>query len=331
MDKHIKYIFISFLLISGIASLNADEVTVNTDLEKSTINIGDQFKFTIQLALPENTPYQWPLFNDTITGDIEIVKASTLDTISTQGNILIIQQDFTLTIFDTGFYVIPPIPFYYGNTFEKVVSSEPFLVNVFSVGIDLEQPFKPIIGPMEAPITLIEILPWALAVIVLIALIILTIIYLKKKKPTETITIKKPKPNIPAHRLALEELDKLKNEKLWQRDLIKEYYTRLSEILRAYIENGFNVPALELTTWEIIRSFGAVKIESHNLSVLRETLEMADLVKFAKYKPLPDHHNKNLQNAIDFVKQTMAGTEAGKSTKETGKHSDPLVNQNKPE
>lgn len=316
MDNNIKHILIALFLAAFTATVNADEVSVDGALDQSELKIGDQFNFSLKLTIPENTPYRWPVFNDTIATDIEIINSSTIDTISKENNSIVVKQDFTLAVFDTGFFVIPPIPFRYGNSLENEISSEPFLVNVFSVGIDLQQPFKPIIGPIEAPITFMEILPWGLSGIVLLLIIFFVIRYLINKKPNQPLIVRKPKPSIPPHRLALEELEKLKNEKLWQRDLIKEYHSRLSDILRLYVDNSFKVPALEMTTWETIRAFSGVKIESRSLSILRETLEMADLVKFAKYKPLPDQHNKSFQNAIDFVKQTMPGTEVAESTNE---------------
>jgi hypothetical protein len=311
MYYSIKYIIIALLLFTFTSVSKADEVSVDGGLEQTELKIGDQFNFSLRLTIPENTPYRWPVFNDTIATDIEIIRSSKIDTVSNQNDILVIRQVFTLSIFDTGFFVIPPIPFRYGNSLENEILSEPFLVNVFSVGINLQESFKPIIGPYDAPITFMEILPWGLAGIVLLLIVFLVVRYLMNKKPGQPLVVKKPKPLIPPHRLALEELEKLKSEKLWQRDLIKEYHSRLGDILRQYVENHFNVPALEMTTWETIKAFSGVKIESRNLSILRETLEMADLVKFAKYKPLPDQHNKSFQNAIDFVKQTMPGAEAG--------------------
>jgi hypothetical protein len=311
MNNSIKYILIALLLLTFATFTKADEVRADGELEQTEVKIGDQFNFSLQLTIPENTPYRWPVFTDTIATDIEIIRSSKIDTVSSQNNSLVIRQDFTLSIFDTGFFVIPPIPFQYGNSLDNEISSEPFLVNVFSVGINLQESFKPIIGPYDAPITFMEILPWGLAGIVLLLIVFLIVRYLMNKKSGQPLVVKKAKPAIPPHRLALEELEKLKNEKLWQRDLIKEYHSRLGDILRQYVENHFKVPALEMTTWETIKAFSGVKIESHNLSILRETLEMADLVKFAKYKPLPDQHNKSFQNAIDFVKKTMPGIAIG--------------------
>jgi len=319
MHKYLTNILVIFLTLFSASAAISSEAIVKSELEKNAINIGDQFKFSLQLSLPENTPYQWPVFNDTITKSIEIISSSRIDTISKSANNLIIHQDFTLTIFDTGFFIIPPIPFYYGNTFDKVVTSEPFLINVFSVGIDLSQPFKPIIGPMEAPLTFAEVFPWILFAIVAIAMIVFIIRYLKNKKQLAAPDVRRIRPKIPPHKAALEALEKLKNEKLWQRDMIKEYHTRLTDILRQYIEDGFQIPALEMTTLEIIKSFSSVKIESRNLIILRETLEIADLVKFAKYKPLPDAHNKSMTNAIDFVMQTMSGFESLTANENEGK------------
>jgi hypothetical protein len=306
MKSLLKIILILIIALSGIAAYS-QQPFVNAGLDTTDIRVGDRFNFFLELGLPAGTPYQWPVFYDTLTGNIEIIETSRIDTVQVNDENLLIRQNLSLTIFDTGFYVIPPIPFFYGDDLKSVVESEPFLINVFSVGVDVNQPFKPIKGPVEAPLTIAEILPWVLAALILFAVIFALVKYLKRKKPEEKIIFRKPKPKIPPYQTAFAELEKLKNEKLWQRDLIKDYHTRLTDILRQYIEDGYRIPAHEQTTFEIIHSFSSVKIESRSLSLLRETLEVADLVKFAKYKPISDQHIKSMNNALEFVKQTKAG------------------------
>jgi len=109
---------------------------------------------------------------------------------------------------------------------------------------------------------------------------------------------------LPPHEIALQALEELKNEKLWQKGLIKEYYTRLTDILREYIEVRFNIRAIELTTWEILQSFKNSTISRNDKEMLSEILELADLVKFAKALPVPSENDKSMTDSVGFVNNT---------------------------
>ncbi len=131
------------------------------------------------------------------------------------------------------------------------------------------------------------------------------IIYLvkryRKKKP-EVVVVEPPK--IPAHIIALEKLEKLKNEKLWQEGKLKQYHSALSEIVREYVENRFKIQALEQTTDEILFGFRNVSIDEESKQRLRQLLVLSDMVKFAKEQPLPHENEMSLTNAFDFVNGT---------------------------
>jgi len=105
--------------------------------------------------------------------------------------------------------------------------------------------------------------------------------------------------------VALRELDKLSQEKLWQKNEFKEYYTRLTAIIRIYLEKRFHIPAMEETSYEILQDW-----KQHHEAVpglydmLKQLLNLADLVKFAREKPLPSDNEVNLDNAYEFVRRT---------------------------
>ena len=302
--KYLKYIIVILIAI-WFTNVKAQDVRVDAKLDTNVIVIGDQVDFKLKLQLPESLPFNWPLFSDTLPDKIEIVNKSKIDTTLIGDGFMNIEQTLTLTAFDTGYYVIRPLQFIYGKQDENAVETEPYLLNVFTVEVDTSLAIKPIKGPMLAPLTFAEIWPWLLAGILFVLLTAGLIYYLKKKKANQPIMVKKSKPSQPPHRTAFEELEKLKNEKLWQHDLVKEYHSRLTDILREYIEGTFSINSTEMTTWETIRAFTGVKIEKSALEKLREILELADLANFAKYKPLPEEHEKSMVDAEAFVKQTM--------------------------
>ena len=161
-----------------------------------------------------------------------------------------------------------------------------------------------IIKPYRAPVTVGEILPWILlaAILGILAWVILRFIRKNKKSDTGPETFINPEP---AHVIAFRELEKLREEQLWQKGAIKIYYTRLTEILRQYLENRFRVFSLELTTDETLDSLlktGFKKDGSYNL--LKTVLTGADLVKFAKHIPEPTENESQYQKSWDFVLAT---------------------------
>jgi len=153
-----------------------------------------------------------------------------------------------------------------------------------------------------------------LLVIVIAGLIVF---FITRKKKTAPVVIFKPKPKRAAHLIALEELEQLKKEKLWQQGLIKDYYSRLSGIVRTYIENRFDIPSVESTTYETMQLFRKKPVPKQTLELLQELLELSDLVKFAKAKPLPSEHDHSMNLAEAFVKNTIPDAAAEAAQRKT--------------
>jgi hypothetical protein len=173
-----------------------------------------------------------------------------------------------------------------------------------------------IIKPYKAPITIGEILPWILiaTLIGVISWLIIRLLRKLKKSETGTGTYIPPEP---AHVIAFRELERLKNEQLWQKGETKKYYTMLTEILRQYLENRFRVFSLELTTSETLEALiktGFKRNGSYN--DLKTVLTGADLVKFAKYNPLPAENDAHFQNSWNFVMATKENEMVIDSTEE---------------
>jgi hypothetical protein len=114
------------------------------------------------------------------------------------------------------------------------------------------------------------------------------------------------KPKEPAHVVALRELDRIKDEKLWQKDKTKQYYSEVTDVIRTYIEDRFEIRAMEQTTDEIMTSFRYRRdlLNEKSMGNLSQILSLADLVKFAKYHPLPDDDNLTLVNSYFFINET---------------------------
>lgn len=306
VNRLIKYIAIIFLLIS-VAKVNAQIIKITAKLDSNNILIGDQVKLKLQADVPEKTTLLWPAVNDSVSKNIEVVAKSKIDTLKpSKKGWQTFSQTLTITSFDSGSFYFPQILFLYkkiGDTANYSVLSDSVLLNVNTVKVDTTKEIKDIKGPISAPFTFEEALPYILVGLGIILLIWLSI-YIYSKRRKGEIIFGKAKPVIPAYIVALEALDVLKNKKLWQNNKVKEYYTELTEIIRNYIEKRFVINALEMTSDEIIESFYTIELNSELKDKLRLMLQTADLVKFAKASPLPNEHDKSYETAKAFVENT---------------------------
>lgn len=302
-----KKLILSIYLYISIISAFSQEVNVTSSFDTSKIFIGDQIKFTITVDQPSDLRLTLPLFKDTLCKNIEILSGPVVDTSSQGGRIKIIGK-YLVTSFDSGFYQIPPVfaEMKNQNGMKRFYSdySQLEVMRVKIAPSDTTAKIYDIIKPYRAPLTIGEVLPWVLVVALLGALVWLAIRFIRKLKKSKTGDEAVIDPD-PAHIIAFRELEKLREEQLWQKGEIKYYYTKLTEILRQYLENRFRVFSLELTTAETLAALvksGFKKDGSYNQ--LKTVLTGADLVKFAKYNPESPENESHFQNSWDFVLAT---------------------------
>jgi hypothetical protein len=256
---------------------------------------------------PTGAKIDFPRSHDTIAGKIEVLKRSFIDTSKIDASRLQLKQTYIITCFDSGAHLIPP--FYFRiqqNGLNDSLKTNDLTLFVKVPNVDLKKGIADIKKPFEAPVTFKEIAPWVLGIILVGALIFLIVYMISRRRKNLPLFQRPEKPKLPAHIIALQELDKLKEEQLWQHDKVKDYYTRLTDIIRVYIEERFGVPAMEQTTFEILSEFRENKslIDALSYGGLKDILQLADLVKFAKLTPLPDDNHLSLNNAYQFVERT---------------------------
>ncbi len=301
-----KRLLIIILLFSSIGNLTFGQlIIINAKPDSSKIRVGDQIGYKIEISHKKGVAITFPEFNGQLTDEIEILEELSSDTLLTDEEVKI-TRSYLITSFDSGLHYIPPIKFpFQSSEISDTVETAASYLEVTNVDVNLEEDIKDIRDQYKAPITFAELLPYILGGLGLIILILFIIYYIRRKKQDKPI-IKIEKPKEPAHQIAFKELEKLKDEKLWQQGKVKEYYTRLTDIIRLYIEERFSIPAMEETTDELLQSFRE-KGEHKQLhfEILRQLLTTADLVKFAKEKPLPDENDGYYKNAYDYIKQTM--------------------------
>lgn len=285
----------------------AQRIKATATLDSLQILIGDQVNLTLELEKPENLTMDFPVLAENISEYIEILRQSPIDTTILENNTIRLVQSFLITSFDSGEHRIPPFWFrlHLDDRLDSVASNELFL-KVFTMEIDTTRGPTDIKMPYGAPLTLKEVTPWILGILLLAGIFFFIIYYISRRKRNLPVFVIPSKPKEPAHVVALRNLDRIKDDKLWQRDKIKEYYSQVTDVLRTYIEERFAIPALEYTSDETLSAFMArgSLVSEKSMSNLSQILTLADLVKFAKYLPLPDDHNLTLVNAYFFVNDT---------------------------
>lgn len=302
-----RLIILKFLLFSCVLSIKGQEVNITSSFDTSRIFIGDQIQYTIKVDKPSGLRLSIPFFKDTLCKNLEILSGPVVDSSSQNGRTSIIEK-YIVTSFDSGKYQLPPVfAESQGKDGLKRFFSDYSLLEVIRVNIapaDTTSKIYDIIKPYRAPVTVDEIMPWVLIIALIAVAVWLIIRYIRKHRKYKTGEEPVANPD-PAHVIAFRELEELKAEELWQKGDVRNYYTRLTEILRQYLENRFGVFSLELTTAETLESLlrtGFRKDESYNQ--LKTVLTVADLVKFAKYNPESSEHELLYQNSWNFVDTT---------------------------
>jgi len=311
-------IILLFLSATAFAQGTAidSKYSVKTTLTKDSILLGDRIGLTISILVPESCKVSFPALSDSLMKGIELVKKPSFETIKLKDKMSEQVMKLMITSFDSGSYQLPELKIAISDgTKTDTVLTNPLTLVVKTLPRDKAvKDIFDIKAPIDEPLTFREVAPWALGGLLLAGLIFLLLLYLRRRKQNRPFSFIQ-KPVDPPHVIALKELEKIKEEKLWASENHKYYYTRLVDVLRIYIENRFNVNAMEQTTDEILFGLRQVEFPVDELyRQLQESLTLADLVKFAKYTPFISENEQNLKFAFDFVEKTKPIVEAKVST-----------------
>lgn len=281
------------------------ELSVNKD----TILIGDHITLSVKYKFNPYLIASFPQLKDTVVPGVELVRELPIDTVRNQNIISEYVKKYIITSFDSGHYFIM-FPIVVENpdnidNYDTIMSNiVQFHVNTIPVDT-LTYKMYDIKNPIMYPLTLQEILFRIFMITIGIILIIAAVILYRRWKNKQPL-FGKAKPKIPPHIIAFKELSVVRTEKLWQQGKVKLYYTRITDIIRKYIEGRFSIPAMEKTSDEILADIKKGKIdEMYSFDKLREMFYTSDLVKFAKYQPAPDENEESFKTAFEFVTNTQ--------------------------
>lgn len=295
-----SWLIIFFFLSVPIAYCQT--VTIDAELDSSSIIIGDQAILHIQITKPVAESIVIPQFTDTLVKGIDIISITKIDTtlVDDKQNI---QFSIYLTSFEPGDYTVPAIKFVGENdTYQTPLF--PLLVKPFNINPDDEKlnDIKPI---LQMPFSWKTFFKWT-AIVLLVLALVAGIVYIlvkyvfKKKIPL----VKSKEEIIPPHIIAIQELDKIKAEKLWQQGKVKEYYSAITDVIRVYLERRFDIPALEMTTHELVKLISTNPETLPIKDTLSELLHLSDIVKFAKYIPLNSDNDLSLIHSYFIIDKT---------------------------
>ncbi len=319
-----KLVEISFVLLFTLTGLTSKAQTVEaiSRLQPDSVIIGQQVQLEVSLKIPADFEVDWPVWGDTLITGIEILKAGPLERepIDRDGNIRL-YQELSITSFDEGLYYIPGAELNFSPPSDSAfftAQTNPLMLQVSTVVVDTTASFKPIKGPVGAPIGFWEVFPWIIGLLALTLLGFLIYWYFRRRGSKEIPVPIISKPVIPPHIVALNKLEEIRLMKLWQAGKHKEYHSLLSETIREYIEARFNVHAVEMTTDEILAAIDLLGINREALAKLARALQLGDLVKFAKAEPAGLENDMCYSHLVDFVNESHGIQEVDKE-QEAGK------------
>ena len=285
---------------------------VQMTLDTSVIAIGEPTILRVQADRDVTIgtgAFDWPAWQDTIPGGLEILQAFEADTTAVEdetGNPIIrVERAYKITAWDSGYLAIPPALLAWGT---DTLASNPLLLNVL-----LAPPGEPGQIAGHADIRRVQWtwqehlqrwLPWFLAFAAAVGLVFIVVKRWRKRPIGEIEDVRPPVPLEPAHIVALRELDRIEKEAVWKRGQVKAHHAAVSEVLRTYFERRYNYPALERSTDELRNGMVHLPIRSHEKELILELLSLTDLVKFAKWNPQQADHQRVVEQGIRFVEVT---------------------------
>ena len=305
MKNRITIFLLYIFMVAVCANVNAQNVTINAEIDSLQRLIGEQAKITLEVTADSKSKIVLPLFDGEIVEGVEIIHKAEPDTqYLNNGKRIEITEVYTVASFDSSLYVIPP--------FEVMVHDSPYYskelaLAVYTMPIDTTN-LDAFFGPKDIWRTKLiwddykeSLLYFVLFVLFAAAFTWVLIRYLNNKP---IIRIVKIKPQDPPHTVAFKEFERIKGDAKWRDSgMTKEYYTELTDALREYMNRRFGFNATEMTTAEIVENL-LKTCDKESIKELHELLVMADLVKFAKYEPAMNENDRNIVNAVEFVNNT---------------------------
>lgn len=313
-----KKFYILFLLLQTYVLACFAQVTVDATIDSTQIYIGQQTGITLQISADADKIIELPHYDSLaqIVPGIEVVQVLPTDTDRlNDGKRLVLTQKYIVTSFDSALYYLPPMKVKVDG---KEYESKNLALKVYTMDIDTVHtenicPPKAELAPPFSWDDWKPVIWFTLLLILLVAALVYMAIRLAKNKPIlRRISLRQ---RIAPHKLAMQKIEQIREDKLVQSEDSKEYYTQLTEALRQYISERFGFNAMEMTSTEIIEHLEREN-DQEALAELNQLFQTADLVKFAKYTTLINENDRNLITAVEYINKTKIEEEVKPQPKE---------------
>ena len=297
---------LSFCIILTASVLSASaQVSVEAVIDSIQIFVGQQAHVTLTATAKENAKVEFPQFKSTeyITPGVEVLDRKELEQQPQDNGFVSRSMVYTMTSFDDTLYYLPPMTVKIDG---KPYKSKSLALKVLTFEVDTLHADQ-FFGPKDVQDNPFQwsdwSLPFWLSVLMLILLAVTYYFYLRLRDNKPIISHIRIVKRLLPHQKAMKEIEQIKADKMVNSENSKEYYTKLTDTLRKYIEERYGFNAMEMTSSEIIERLTASQ-DQKSLDELRQLFTTADLVKFAKYSTLINENDANLVNAIEFINQT---------------------------
>ena len=298
----VRMLLLVVCLLAGFTA-GAQQTLIDVKVDTADILVGEQTTLHVTVTTDPNRRIIIPLPSDTLMTGVEVISVSDADSTVADGR-LVIRRDILVTSFDSSLYLLPPFIAIDGA---DTIASNQVALKVSTVPVDVDNPekFYDIKDVWKPPFVLADYYPWIFGVLTALFLIcVIGYLVQRYRRHRSEVPVKPAEPELPPYETAIRELDSIKDQKLWQQGLNKEYYTQVTDTLRRYISRRYGVNAMEKTSEEILAIIERETDERTVYDTLRQVLRLSDYVKFAKLHPLPDENDESMRNAYLFVNQT---------------------------
>lgn len=297
---------IALLLIAAMP-LHAAKPTLTVSLDSVQLLMGHTTPMHITLVADQTDQGQITFGPDTMATAVEINRILPPDTTQLGNGRIEIKQTILLQSFDSGVYRLQPVRYI---TSTDTAISDRLALKVMPIAVDTLTTVHPFAPVADIDRHLIDYLPdlivnhWKTILGILLLAAALTAIYIWRKRIVKNPGRDKQIPLLPPYDEAIQALNQLKASDLWQTGQERQYYTRLTDILRRYLQRQFQINAMEMTTTEIMRQMRSNPTTKPSQTLIDKILTMADFVKFAKVRPLPEENTAVMNHALQFVDDT---------------------------
>lgn len=332
MIRHIRILF-TILAISAAAYTATvwSQTSLKATLDSAYLLMGKATPMHVELLTASPAQGRLIIPADTMCDKVEILRSLDADTSDLGNGRMQIKQELTLQSFDSGTYILNPILYVQGN---ETIASNRLVLKVMPVPVDSMSTINDYADVVDVNRKLIDYLPdfladygiWIILVIVLLIAAFLIYRHLTRNKSVE----KEKIIIIPPYEMAVQELEALRSDKLCEQGLEREFYTRLTDILRQYLQGRFGINAMEMTSTQIrhrLHDNEKTRMSKRNMDLVLET---ADFVKFAKVRPLPEDNNRAFNSALQFVEDTKPQPPLEKTDESSGTDAVPDSKANTP-